>query len=242
MILRLFSIEAAGLRRSPLLWVTTLLVAGGSILGRTVSWVMHAIERSDLAELLAFVGDAGWANVATPLALLAYLIAAAYLFGSEFDDGSIDLILTSPVRRESVVLARTALLATWVLGLALLGWIADFGMRALLSTTQFDPGPVVSASAALVSAVAAFATLSVVTWVAVRFRGALPALGLGIGIQVVVLTLGGIAGVRTLPWFLPLSAAVGAHVSWWSVAMAATLFAAGFLATVFSLRNADIYE
>ncbi len=242
MIGRLLSIEAGALRRSPLLWVTVLLAVGGSILGRTVSWAMHAIERSDLAELLSFAREVGWANVSAPLAVLAYLIVAAYLFGSEFDDGSIDLILTSPVRRETVVLARTALLTVWVLTLALLGWLADVGMRGLLSTTQFDPGPAVGVTTAFFSAVAALATLSVISWAAVRFRGALPALGLGVGIQVVVASLGGISVVRTLPWFLPFGVASGAHVSWWSVAMAVTLFSAGLLATVGGVREADIYE
>jgi ABC-type transport system involved in multi-copper enzyme maturation permease subunit len=184
----------------------------------------------------------GWSDVAVPLALLAYLIVTSYVFGRDFEDGTIDLILTAPVRRGSVVVARTIVVAIVVLVLSLAGWGADALMSALLATSPLDPGSAISAIAALGSAIAAIATLPLVAWAAIRFRGVLPALGLGIAIQIVALALGGVALVQSLPWFLPSELASEGSASWQSVGLSALLFAGGLVAAVRALRSADLYE
>ena len=180
--------------------------------------------------------------MAIPLALLAYLFLTSYMFGRDFEDGNIDLILTAPVRREAIVAARTIVIAASVLGLALMGWCADVAMRAVLATSSFDPGPATTMLAALASAVGAVATLPLVAWAAVRFRGVLPALGLGIAVEVVVLALGGIAQVRSVPWFLPATLAAGGSVSLLSIVLSALLFAVGLAATSQGLRGVDLFE
>jgi ABC-2 type transport system permease protein len=242
MIGRLIRAEVAGLRRSLVVWLAVLLVVGGSVLARTVTWISHALGRTELRGLPFVHADIGWSDVALPLALLAYLIMTAYVFGRDFEDGGIDLLLTAPVRREWLVVARTVVVASAVLVLSLMGWGADVAMRAALTASAFDPGQVSAASSAVGSAMAAVATLPLVAWASVRFRGVLPALGLGIAIQVGVLALGGIALVRLLPWFLPMTLAAGHGVSWLGVALSALLFAGGVAATLQSLRTVDLYE
>jgi hypothetical protein len=242
MIGRLIRTEEAALRRSLIVWLAVLLVVGGSMLARMLAWVSHALARTELRGLPFVPADMGWSDVAVPLALLAYLIMTSYVFGRDFEDGNIDLILTAPVRRDAVVVARMIVIAAGVLVLSLMGWGADVAMRAVLATSPFDPGPATSAAAALGSAIAAIATLPLVAWVSVRFHGVLPALGLGIAIEVVVLALGWIAFVRLLPWFLPTALASGGSASLLGVGLSALLFAGGLAATVRELRSVDLYE
>ena len=242
MIVRLIKAEVAGLRRSFVPWLATLLVVGGSVVARVLAWVTHAIGRTELGALPFVPLDIGWSGVAVPLALLAYLIVTSYVFGRDFEDGNIDLILTAPVRRESLVVARTIVIAISVLVLSLAGWGADVAMSAILATSPLDPGSATPATAALGSAIAAIAALPLVAWAAIRFRGVLPALGLGIAIQIVALALGGLAHLQSLPWFLPSELASGGSASWLGVGLSALLFVGGLAAAVRALRSADLYE
>ena len=242
MIVRLITAELAGLRRSFVPWLATLLVVGGSVVARVLAWVTHVIGGTELGALPFVPLDMGWSDVAVPLALLAYLIVTSYVFGRDFEDGTIDLILTAPVRRGSVVVARMIVTAIVVLVLSLAGWGADVAMRALLATSPLGPGSATPAAAALGSAIAAIATLPLVAWAAIRFRGVLPALGLGIAIQIVALALGGSALMQSLPWFLPSELASGGSASWLAVGLSALLFVGGLAATVRALRSADLYE
>lgn len=242
MIARLIVAEVSGLRRSLVVWLAMLLVVGGSVVARMIAWVSHAVGRTELGALPFVRADVGWSDVAVPLALLAYLILTSYAFGRDFEDGAIDLILTAPVRREAVVLARVLVIAAGVLMLCLMGWAADIATRAVLATTPLDPGPATTAMAALGSAIAAVATLPLVAWAATRFRGVLPALGLGIAIQIVVLALGGVGLVRELPWFLPSTLAAGGGASLLSAGLSALLCAGGLVAALREIRAVDLYE
>jgi ABC-type transport system involved in multi-copper enzyme maturation permease subunit len=239
---RLIGAEVAGLRRSLVVWLAVLLVVGGSVLARMLDWASHALARTELHGLPFVPADAGWSDVAVPLALLAYLIVTAYVFGRDFEDGNIDLILTAPVRRDTVVVARMIVIAIGVLVLSLAGWGADVAIRAVLAASSLDPGSATTVGAAIGSAIAAIATLPLVAWASIRFRGVLPALGLGIAIEVVVLALGWIAFVQPLPWFLPTAIAAGGSASWLSVALSVLLFVGGMAATLRGLRTVDLYE
>jgi hypothetical protein len=242
MIARLIAAEFAGLRRSFVPWLATLLAVGGSVVARMLAWITDAIGRTELGALPFVQTDVGWSDVAVPLALLAYLIVTSYVFGRDFEDGNIDLILTAPVRREAVVVARVIVVAAGVFALCLMGWAADIATHALLATSPLDPGPATSATAALGAAIASIATLPLVAWAAIRFRGVLPALGLGIAMQIVALALGGFGLVRWLPWFLPTVLTSGSSASLLGVGLAALLFAAGLAMSVLALRSVDLCE
>jgi hypothetical protein len=242
LIARLITAEMVGLRRSLVLWLAVLLVVGGSVVARVTAWVTHAIGRTELSAIPFVRPDMLWSDMAVPLALLAYLIVTAYVFGRDFEDGNIDLVLTVPVPREAVVLSRAIVVALAALTLSLMGWGADAATRAVLSASSLDPGPMVSVGSAVSSAIAAVATLPLVAWASARFRGVLPALGLGIAVQVAALALGGFELVRMLPWLLPMSLATGTAASPLEAALSALLFLGGMLATLRALRRADLYE
>jgi len=158
-IARLVIAEFVGLRRSFVVWLALLLAVGGAVVSRVAAWITYAIARTELSVIPFARPDMAWGDMAVPLALLAYLIVTSYVFGRDFEDGAIDLVLTAPVRRDAVVLARTIVIATGVIVLSFMGWGADTAMRAVLATASFDPGPATFATAAFSSALAAIATL-----------------------------------------------------------------------------------
>lgn len=242
MIMRLIKAELAGLRRALVVWLGMLLVVGGSVVARLLAWLSNAIGRSELGALPFMRPDMRWSDAAIPLALLAYLVVTSYVFGRDFEDGNIDLILTSPVSREAVVAARMIVTAASALILCLLGWAADVATHAILASSPLDPGNAIPASAAVASALAAIGTLPVVAWAAIRFRGVLPALGLGISIQITGLALGGFAFARFLPWLLPSILAAGEGASVLGLGLSALLFVGGLAATVRELRVVDLFE
>lgn len=242
MIARLVMAELAGLRRSLVVWLAVLLVAGGSLVARVTAWISHAVARTEISSIPFVSPDMVWSDMAVPLALLAYLIVTAYVFGRDFEDGSIDLLLTAPVPRDAIVVARMMVVAGGVLLLSLTGWGADAAMRAVLATSPFAPGAATSAAAVFGSTVAAIATLPLVAWAAIRLRAVLPALALGIGIELTVLVLGGFPLVRLLPWSLPMSLALGDTATWIEAALSVLLFAGGLVGSIYALRTADLYE
>ena len=120
--------------------------------------------------------------------------------------------------------------------------LASVVPRSAAWSRHLPAAAVLAAVAALGSAMAAIATLPLVAWAAIRLRGVLPALGLGIAIQIVALVLGGFAPVRSLPWFLPMALAAGDGASLLGGGLSALLFAGGLAAAVRALRSVDLYE
>ncbi len=239
MIGRLFTGELTLVRRSPLLAVTLLLTVGGTILARIAAWTGAVLERSEVSELVALAGLAR-VDLALVLSLLAYILAAAYLFGRDFDDATIDYVLTSPIPRESIVAAKLLALAVWIGVLASLAWVADVVASQALAATSIASGSAGTLLGALLVALAALSTLPVVAWAAVRLRGTIPALGVGIGIQLAALLMGGLAGMNLLPWLVPVALSVGEPVSTIAIVACVLLAALGTGACVIEMRRMDL--
>jgi hypothetical protein len=242
MLMRLVSLEAGALRRSFVLWIGVLIAVGGSVLARSLAWIGHALAQSELRGLLLVNLAGSWGDVAVPLALLSYLIVVACQFGRDFEDGSIDLLLTAPIRRDALVFARGLVVTAFVFLLAVLAWFADAATCALLARSPFDPGAPIAPVAVLGSACAAVATLPLVGWACMRFRSVLPALGAGIGVEVVVLALGRISYVRLLPWYLPSAFAAGLDVPPVAALLSVVLFLGGLALALRGIATVDLVE
>lgn len=242
MIGRLITSELAGLRRSMIVWLGMLLVVGGSVVARVLAWISAAVGRTELSDLPFARPDMSATDLAVPLALLAYLVMTAYLFGRDFEDGAIDLLATAPVSREAIVVARLIIIALSVLVLGTAGWAVDLATHAVLATSPLDPGPAVPLLAALASTLAAIATLPLVAWAGIRFQGVLPAIALGIVIQAGAIALGGFELARVLPWSLPMMLATGEAAPLAAVGLAVLLFAGGLAAAILQMRALDLFE
>lgn len=238
MIGRVLRFEMVGLRRSPVLLLTVFFAMGGAVLGRAVTWLASLVADSEFQGLLYLDPLAGH-DIALPLALLAYVIAAAYVFGRDFADGTADVVLTAPVKRDAIVLAKLLLLLVWTLVLATLSVAADALTRWTFALSSVDPGAAPLLLWSLVAALAAFAGLPLVAWVALRFRGVVSAVGAGIALWAVSVALRGFEIGAVLPWnasyeLVAGSAGVGAIIG------PMVLFGAGAFACLWEIRRLDL--
>ena len=237
MIGRALRFEVAGLTRSPAIPITVLFAVGGAIFGRTVTWLSSLLHASEIEELLWL--DTAGSEIAVPLALLAYVIATAYVFGRDLADGTADVALTSPIRRDSILVAKWIVLLVWVLSLAGLGAASDAIMRALLSLSSVSPGATLPLAGTLAATLAGFAAMPLLGWAALRFRGMIASVGAGIALYVGSFALRGLSWASALPWNAPFGFAVGD----WSMAPLAGLvlvLAAGIVASLWQVRRLDL--
>jgi hypothetical protein len=237
MIARALSFEVAGLRRSWAVPVTALFAVGGAVFGRTVTWLASLLQASEI-EPFGLLGVSG-TDIGIPLVMLGFVMAAAYVFGSDLAAGTADVVLTAPVKREAVLAAKLVVMLAWTLGLALVAAAADTVLRLALSVSAWDPGQPVTVAAVLGSALAGYATLPLIGWVALRFRGVVAATGAGIAVFAGAYLLRGYEFGAIVPWNAPYElVAHGADVG--IAAESAVLFVAGVAACAWQMRRLDL--
>jgi ABC-2 type transport system permease protein len=179
--------------------------------------------------------------------ILTFGLVTAYLFGREFKEGAAKNLLTLPIRREYVVLAKLIVLAVWVFGLGLLSVALTSLATAALGVGGFAWSAILASVGETTAAIAPlYLTLPFVAWFAVRGRGYLQPMLYSLGVMMV-----GNALVQTpvspyFPWNMPLHM-VGA--SWYPVSpspvlpaswvVAVAVFALGVAALMWQIDHAD---
>ncbi len=266
MTVRSLKAEFAKLRRS-----RTVLWTFVGILGYTMMVVAIAplISGEGNAEKMAASGDiwqkaveAGiyddtWKaglhqlpmSMASGLALLLFAFVAAYLFGREFKERTMVSALTTPIRREYLVISKMIVLGAWLVGLTVFMFIAHvIGMVIIGGAPEFAWSHVLKTLGdALFVTLMIFLTMPVFAWLAVWGRGYLrPMLG-----AIVLMGLGNSMAVTDVspyyPWNMPLHVfgaswmpipPSGLVVGSWVVAVA--VFAVGMAGTMWQLNRADV--
>lgn len=189
----------------------------------------------------------GAQGIAGSWGVLTFGLVAAYLFGREFKEGTATTMLTLPVRREYVVLAKLAVLAVWVFGLTLLSVVLQMGVVALLGVSGFAWMHVVrSLTDGLTVSLLLYLTLPVVAWFAMLGKGYLRPMLFSLAMMMVGNALVGTSWSRWFPWNMPLHL-VGA--SWYPIppsglvpgswAVAVGVFLAGLAALVWQIDHTD---
>lgn len=69
---------------------------------------------------------------------LIFSMAAANLFGAEFSEGTAASMLTTPIRRDTIVTAKMIVLAAWVAALALVSVVATVVVAVLMGAEAFS--------------------------------------------------------------------------------------------------------
>ena len=179
--------------------------------------------------------------------VLTFGFVTAYLFGREFKEGTAKSMLTLPIRREYMVLAKMVALAVWVLCLGALSVLVTMGTATALGVGGFSWARVLkNVIDTLGVTTLLYLTLPFVAWFAMLGRGYLPPMLYSLAVMMV-----GNALVETplsswVPWNMPLHL-VGA--SWYPVppsaltagswAIAVIFFLAGLAALVWRVDHAD---
>lgn len=186
--------------------------------------------------------------IAGGLALLLFALVAAYMFGREYKEGTAPQTLSTPVRREFVVLSKMIVLGVWILALGLLMLAVHLVDMAILGFDGFAWTLVFETlGETLIVTFMLYLTMPVFAWFAVWGRGylrpmlaAIVLMGVGNGLLVDDIS-------RFYPWNMPVHQ-VGA--SWMPIppselvvgswVVLAIVFALGLAATVWQVNHADV--
>jgi ABC-2 type transport system permease protein len=179
--------------------------------------------------------------------VLTFGLVTAYVFGREFKEGTAKTMLTLPLRREYVALAKMVVIAVWVLGLGALAILVTMGCAALLGAGGFAWTYVLDNAIDTLGVVTLlYLTLPFVAWFAMRGRGYLPPMLYSLAVMMVSNGLVDTPISAYVPWNMPLHL-VGA--SWYPVSpsgltagswvIAVAFFAAGLAALMWRTDHAD---
>lgn len=263
-MMRVVRAEFQKLRRARMLLWTAVVVFAVAALDLLV---LPVVTRPDVIARIAASGGAFAAGVAAggyardwghllhfgPQAaagswgILTLGLVTAYVFGREYREGTSQTVLTLPVRREYVVVAKLVVVAAWALALALLSAALLVGVVAVLGAGGFTWSAVLESFADSVKVAALlFLTLPVVAWFAMLGRGYLPPMLFSLAMMMVGNGLVGTSLSRWFPWNLPVHL-VGASympvplggVTLGPVMVSLAVFAAGVGALMWRIDHAD---
>lgn len=183
--------------------------------------------------------------------LLLFGMAAAYLFGCEYGEGTVKEMFTLPLRREYFFVAKMVVLAAWVLGLAILSLAAQAGYAAVLGLHGFSWAEAVRcATISLEVALLTYATLPWAALLAMVGRGYLAPMVYSALAAFLGMGLAEAGWSRWFPWSMSLSVTGVALFpavpmpdfvvgSW---ALMALVFVAGSVAAVLYMDWADTLQ
>ena len=199
--------------------------------------------------------DASWTNylrvgvqgMTGSWGILSFGLVTAYLFGREFKEGASTAMLTLPIRREYLVVAKLVVLAVWVFALGLLSVALNAVATAILGVPGFSWAAVLKSMTEITAAIAPlYLTLPLVAWLAVRSRGYLQPMLYSLGVMMVGNALVQTSMSRYFPWNMPLHM-FGA--SWYPVppsplvpgswAVAGAVFVVGVAALVWQIDHVE---
>jgi len=181
-------------------------------------------------------------------AVLLFGLAATYVFGREFGEGTAKNMLTLPIRRETFILAKLIVVAVWVFGLTAVSILVQAAGAIALSLPGFEWQHVRTAAAASFEIAAlVYLTLPVVASLAMLERGFLPPMLFSAFMATAALMVGAVGWGSWFPWSMPLAAAGSAFgpmieaptlvpASW---AIDIALFVAGAIVMLFYIDHAD---
>ena len=231
-------------RSSTPLWTCLVVLLAPAITASTLSLTDAGSARTDWGAFMR----GGPQLMASWYGILLFGMAAAYLFGREYGEGTAKEMLTLPLRREYFFVAKMIVLAAWVLGLALLSLAAQAGYAAVLGLDGFSWAE--AAICVTISLKVALLTYATLPWVAL-----LAMVGRGYLAPMVYSALAAFFGValaeagwsRWFPWSMSLSvtgvtlfpAVPMPTLVFGSWALMALVFVTGSAATVWYGDRAD---
>jgi ABC-2 type transport system permease protein len=244
-VLRVLKAELLKVRGSRAAWGTVAVVVSFALLTVSLSRLYfsgseHVTWTYTLMMAPQFM--AGWWG------LLVCGLAAASLFGSEFSDGTVASMFTTPIRRERFVLAKMIVLALWVVVLALTA-VASQSLAAVFLGAEGFAWKLVSACIGdtLLVALLLYLTTPAVALVSMLGRGYIAPMLYSTGLTSLSMTAGFLGWERWIPWAMSLTVAGGIappgiiepdlpFASW---VILTAFFAAGLLAVFVYVNRVD---
>lgn len=182
--------ESLKARRSKAPWLTALGFALAPLVGglfmlilRDPDWARRSGLITAKAQITA--GTADWpayfgllAQATAVGGFVLFGLVAIWVFGREYSDRTAKDLLALPVSRETIVVAKFIVVASWSAALAAMAYLLGLGVGSAIGLPGWSAGLVVNATGQL--GVVAGLTIALVTpfaWVSCAGRGYLPPVG-----------------------------------------------------------------
>ena len=257
MLTQVIATEFMKLRRSKVPWATLAGLSMGPLGIALFMWIVREPGRASELGLLGTKANLAGIEATWPayfamltlivgiggVLLLAFIVA--YLFGREYDDGTVKSLLTVPVARHWFVVGKLVVAAVWWAALVVAVLAEAMVIGALLGLPGFSAGLAATGIArALLAAAISYLLVPPVAWITVWSKSATTPIAFAIA----MLALGNLFGKTGWAVFFPWSIVplmigmVGNPVDALPVAsyvVLAATFSAGVAATMVTLRFAD---
>jgi len=254
------------LRAAIALFILALIAAGFGYTGiaavmftavRKASWVVNMKTAGGAWAKAAELGlyTVNWKNmlatvpqgIAGGYGIILFAFVAAYVFGREYRDGTSSNLLTVPVRREYVVIAKLLVVWCWTATLAVLAVLLYCGLLAAYGVDGFAWAHVArTVRDSLLVTFIFFLTLPLVAWMAAAGRGYLRPMLFSFAVMAISNGVATTSVSRYFPWNM------GIHVvgaSWMPIVsdklnalswvIAVSMFAIGLFGV---LRHVDVAD
>lgn len=255
MLAQAFVCELLKLRRARITWIVTAAYAFAPLmLGLMMSVLMHP-ELGHRMGLLTTkaqltIGAANWPTYLTLTSalfaggLIVLAVVEAFVFGREYAEGTAKNLLTLPVDRATVVVAKLAVSAVWFAAMAAVVYLVALVVGFALGLPGFE-GALLAASVRTVANLILQVVLAGVAgaWLAIVGRGYLAP----IGVTVLLLLVGNLFShtgwAPWIPWSIVLVSAGtvpgSAPIGMGSTAVLLTFFVAVGIASYIAMDRSD---
>lgn len=244
-MLRVLAAEVRKIHRAPVLWWTFGAVAVVPVLSATsILALAGGLRHTDWRMFM----DLAPQMMASWWAVLLFGLAASFIFGREYLEGTAKNLLTLPLRREAFMIAKLGVLAVWVLALSLVAVALQAVAAAILGVQGFAWAHVWRAAwACLEIAGILYLTLPVVASLAMLEMGYLPPMLFSAFMAATAFMVGAVGWGAYFPWSMPLAAAGSAFgplikapvLAPISFGILGVVFAGGLSAAFLHVRFAD---
>jgi ABC-2 type transport system permease protein len=257
MLAQVLASEFLKLRRCKVTWFTLAGLSLGPLGIALFMWIVREPARAASLGLLGTKAnlsglEATWASYASALTLIVGIggmlllsFIVAYIFGREYVEGTEKNLLSLPVGRHWIVIAKLIVAAAWWATLVVAVVAESLVIGVLLGLPGFSAGMAVSVvQNALLAASISLLFVPVVAWITTVGRGYMPPLAFAITMMALGNLFGKTGWAEWFPWsIVPLMIGmVGQPVDGLpasSYVMLAFTFVAGIAATIAQVRYAD---
>lgn len=214
-MVRALRAEFMKLRRSRVVLGSAILMVVFATAGMMYMWMLRDPARASQSGVTALHGvffSPTWkallavnsASMAASWGVMLFGLAASYLFGREYTEGTAKLLLTSPVRRMHFMAAKFIVLALWVATLAALSIVLQAAVALGMHLDGFSWRVLAEGTSnAFLVAVLQFAALPIICWLAMLGKGYLPPMGASVAGWVLATAFSMSKWAKWYPWAIP---------------------------------------
>lgn len=243
--------EYLKIRRSRMLWLTVAALCLAPVFGALFVLVLRnpdlAAGNEALRAKAALTGfSADWPSFLNLIAqavgvggVIVFGFVTSWVYGREFSDHTLKDIITLPVSRGAIVVAKLIACLVWCLVIIVAVTIAGLAIGLLLGLPDWPGGRVIGAlGRVFLTGALAMALGPPVSFVATVGRGYLAPLGYVVLTVVVAQILGALGLGAYVPWAVPalfsgLGSEAGGGLSWISYAIVVLTGCGGLLGTLY---------